>query len=98
MTNSQQWFQNSVFPANLNDSTNFHIPKNDKPLTLRDLRPISFCNVIYKIMAKVIANRLKPLLDSIISPAQSAFVPDHFSTDNVMMAFEIYSSHETENS
>ena len=66
----QPWFQNSVFAANLNDTTIVLIPKNDKLLTFWDLRPISLCNVIYKTMAKVIDNRLKPLLDSIISPTQ----------------------------
>ena len=44
--------------------------------------------MLYKIINKVIANRLKPLLNSIVSEAQSAFIADRLITDNILIAFE----------
>ena len=64
------------------------IPKVKNPETVAQFRLISLCNVIYKILSKVIANRLKPILNSIISEAQSAFVADRVITDNILIAFE----------
>ena len=64
------------------------IPKVKNPETIAQFRSISLSNVIYKILSKVIVNRLKPFLNSIISEAQSAFVADRVITDNILIAFE----------
>ena len=64
------------------------IPKVNNPEKVYDFRPIGLCNVIYKIISKVIVNRLKPMLNSIISETQSAFITDKLITDNILIAFE----------
>ena len=64
------------------------IPKVNNLEKVSNFRPISFCNVIYKIISKLIANRLKPVLNSIISETQSAFIANRLITNNILITFE----------
>ena len=64
------------------------IPKVSNPEYVLEFRLISLCNVIYKIISKVIASRLKPVLNSIVLEAQSAFIANRLITDNILIAFE----------
>ncbi|KAM1229525.1 hypothetical protein ACFX2G_040692 [Malus domestica] len=69
-----------------------HVSLIPKVKTLKDLshfRPLSLCNVIFKIASMVVANRLKHILTQIISPTQIAFVPGCHISDNTFLVAEI---------
>ena len=76
-------------PTNLNLTHIALIPKVKNPMCVNEFRPISLCNFLYKIISKVLANRLKKILPHIISPTQSAFIPGQLITDNILATYEM---------
>lgn len=65
------------------------IPKVTTPSKVPDYRPISCCNVLYKCISKIIADRIKGGLADIVSINQSAFIPGRKISDNVLLTQEI---------
>ena len=65
------------------------IPKINDPTTMRHLRPISLCTVIYKTIAKVVLNHLKSIIPLCIGGNQVVFVQGRNITDNILIAHEL---------
>ncbi|CAA7041844.1 unnamed protein product [Microthlaspi erraticum] len=78
------------FDKRLNMTNICLIPKTERPTRMTELRPISLCNVGYKIISKVLCERLKKVLSQLISETQSAFVPGRLISDNILIAQEMF--------
>ena len=82
------FLNNGIIVPDLNYTHIVLIPKIKSSEKITDYRPISLCNVIYKIISKVLANRLKLILLNLIATTQSVFVPGCLITDNFLVAYE----------
>lgn len=85
----QEILNGGQIPQEWNETTIVLIPKVKTFELIKDLRPISVCNVLYKIVSKVLANRLKKILPEVISQSQSAFFPGRLISDNILVAYEL---------
>ncbi|XP_019085377.1 PREDICTED: uncharacterized protein LOC104714891 [Camelina sativa] len=93
-----QFFEEGEFDKSLNQTHICLIPNVAKTTRMTELRPISLCNVGYKILSKVLCNRLKSILPGLISETQSAFVPGRLISDNILIAQEMFHGLRTNNS
>ncbi|XP_057745064.1 uncharacterized protein LOC130962924 [Arachis stenosperma] len=88
----REFFRNGFLPEDISETIVVLIPKVKDLEELNQLRLISCCNFIYKIITMVIVLRLKGLLEDIVSPTQSAFVGGRLIQDNVVIVQEVYHS------
>ncbi|KAL5555562.1 hypothetical protein UlMin_037798 [Ulmus minor] len=85
------FISNRLHPA-INSTNLVLIPKVPNPTKLNHYRLISVCNIVYKVIAKILANRIKLLLPPLICPSQNAFVPGRSIHDNSVMVQEVIHS------
>ena len=82
-------FRVGSFPDILNHTIIALVPKVPSPLDMTQLRPISLCNTTYKVISKVIVQRLRSLMPKVVSPNQVAFIPGRQIQDNIVVAQEV---------
>ncbi|WZY80122.1 hypothetical protein YC2023_026506 [Brassica napus] len=88
ITDVRSFFVTGIIHPQQNETHVRLIPKGSGPRKVADYRPIALCNTHYKIIAKILTRRLKPLLPDLISKTQSAFVAGRAISDNVLITHE----------
>ncbi|KAL9661414.1 hypothetical protein QQ045_026238 [Rhodiola kirilowii] len=89
--------RNNDMPKGVNAAYIALIPKSSQASKPEDYRHISCCNVTYKIVASLLAGRIKEVLPSIINPAQGAVVKDRLIVDNICLAQQLFNGYGKRN-
>lgn len=90
------FFSKSFLPKGLNTTILTLIPKKAIAEKMKDYRPISCCNVLDKVISKIVANRLKGTLPHCITYNQSSFVKDRLLVENLLLATEFVKDYHKE--
>lgn len=85
-----EFLNDGVLPHGLNHTNVVLIPKVPNLCEMKDFRPISLCNVSYKLISKALSNRLKSILPLIIDGNQSAFIPGRLITNTNVLSSKIF--------
>ncbi|XP_011016272.1 PREDICTED: uncharacterized protein LOC105119785, partial [Populus euphratica] len=94
----RDFFESGAMLKQINHSIIALIPKSTNSSFASDFRPISCCNVIYKVIAKLLAVRLSHALSNIISPIQNAFLGGRLMADNIHLLQELLRDYERKRS
>ena len=86
-------FTSGNVPTQIAETVVVRIPKSDSPTSIMDFRPISFCTVISKQVSKILVNRIRPHLDTIIGPLQSSFISNRGTGDNAIIPWSFVGVH-----
>ncbi|XP_010495447.1 PREDICTED: uncharacterized protein LOC104772543 [Camelina sativa] len=84
-----QFFHSSFLPSSTNATILALIPKKPGASSIKDYRPISCLNTLYKVVSKLLVAKIKPILPSLILPNQTAFLTDRLLLENTVLAAEI---------
>ncbi|WZY89463.1 hypothetical protein YC2023_046198 [Brassica napus] len=85
----RKFFELSFMPTSLNSTSLILLPKRPGAENIKEYRPIACLNTQYKLITRLLSNRLKIVLPGLVLPNQTAFVADRLLLENVLLASEL---------
>lgn len=86
----KEFFKSGKLLKEVNATLIALIPKVEHPVKVGEFRPIALCNVLYKCVSKILANRIKDCLNLIVDDNQNAFIPGRRISDNILLTQELF--------
>ena len=88
-SDAREFFTKGVMPSHISDTKLIMLPKVPHPQTASEFKPISCCNVIYKTISKLICQRIKEVLPTLIYQSQEAFVKGRELLYNMLICYDL---------
>lgn len=85
----REWFSKRDILEHLGQALICLIPKQDNPENVKYLRPIRLCNTLYKLVTRVLVNRMKPFMIQWFSPNQNGFIQGWGTEINLTVASKV---------